>query len=157
MAVRRRARVFSMKMPWAVKVLAPLGILAFAVGGCGSRMSPPEKPGMSNTACMSMADTLKTLREGDELPRVVQVLGQPKRAFRVIAPFGSAYDVVEYEVGDSPCAKFVLNAGKKKLQVVFDDHGKLVGFGKSWYRKMQAATLVRVKGVPVDLQQFEEQ
>jgi hypothetical protein len=131
--------------------LALVGVVVLA--GCGSRMSPPEKLGMSNNACIGMADSLKSLRVGDELPRVVQVLGQPKRVYRVIAPFGRAYDVSEYDVGETPCARLVLNSGKK-LQVVFDDEGRYVGAGKSWYRTMQAATLVRVKGVPVDIRQF---
>lgn len=146
-------------MTRAAKLWAPMGVLVCAVvlAGCGSRMSPPEKTGMTNNDCMGMADSLKTLRKGDELPRVVQVLGQPVRVYRVVAPFGKGYDVAEYDVGDTPCARLVLNSSKKRLQVVFDERGGFLGYGKSWYRTMVAATLVRVNGVPVDSRQFDDQ
>lgn len=144
-----------MKDHRAVRLLSPLGalLLVLVLAACGTRMSKPEKPGMTNSACMGMADSLKTLRQGDELPRVVQVLGQPKRVYRVVAPFGKTYDVAEYDVGNSPCARLVLNSNKT-LQVVFDAEGRFVGSGKGWFRTMQAATAVRVKGVPVDINQF---
>lgn len=127
-------------------------VVALAVGACSSRTKPPVYT-MSNGECMSIADTLKTLRVGDELPRVAQVMGQPSRSYRVVAPFGRTYDVMEYDVGQTACAKTVLNA-PKKLEIVFDEKGQLSGFGRSYFRRVQAATLVRVQGLPVDVNQF---
>jgi len=76
---------------------------------------------------MGMADDLKTLKKGDELPRVLQVLGTPKRAYRVDPWFGSAYDVLEYEISEENCARVLLGGQLKALRVVFDNKGRYLG------------------------------
>ncbi|NBV54783.1 MAG: hypothetical protein EBR79_03625 [Proteobacteria bacterium] len=115
---------------------------------CGSTKLP-VKPAMTDAQCMGFADAMQTLREGDELPRVVQVLGQPSRTYRTFAPFGRQYDVLEYDTSGVPCAKILLRA-PKKIEVTFDAQGKLVGVGRKFFLTLQRATATRIEGVPLD-------
>ena len=123
--------------------LALLGVIAMA--GCG-RAAPPITPAGN---CIGLADDLKTLQVGDELPRVVQVLGMPKRSFRAYSPFGRSYDVLEYPVQPSPCMRAVLHVNDK-LQIVFDGHGQYVGYGDEAFMRFRRATTVRVEPLVID-------
>lgn len=116
------------------------------VSGCGRAAMPLKS---NNGGCVSMADTVKTLRTGDELPRVVQVLGMPSRGYRVFSPFGKTYDVIEYDITPSACYKTMLGADDK-IQVFFDKHGKYVGTGGDTARKMRSVTTVRIQPLIVD-------
>lgn len=131
--------------------LATLILLAsvLALGACSSRSKAPVKPAMTDAQCMGFADAMQTLREGDELPRVVQVLGQPSRTYRAFAPFGKQYDVLEYDTSGVHCAKILLQA-PKKIEVTFDAQGKLVGVGRKTFLRLQRATATRLESVPVD-------
>jgi outer membrane protein assembly factor BamE (lipoprotein component of BamABCDE complex) len=121
-----------------------LGVIVLS--GCG-RAAIPLKP--TNGGCISMADTVKTIRVGDELPRVVQVLGMPNRGYRVFSPFGKMYDVIEYDITPSTCYKVMLDADDK-VQVYFDKQGKYVGTGGETARKMRRVTTVRVEPFVLD-------
>ncbi|PZP40048.1 MAG: hypothetical protein DI585_02160 [Pseudomonas fluorescens] len=100
-------------------------VAALGLTACG-RAAPPPRPNASS--CMGMADNLKTLRTGDELPRVVQVLGMPTKTIRVKRVFGSSLDVMEYQMTPNPCLQAVLQIEKKKstLYVIFDSKGRYV-------------------------------
>lgn len=127
-------------------VLIP-AIVAVALVGCSNGNRPVRAPLGVN--CLGMADDLKTLKVGDELPRVMQVLGEPQRMYRAYSPFGNSYDVMEYDTGNTPCVKAVLHAGKK-LQVVFDSKGQFVGAGDNAAFIIKRATTVRVQKLVVD-------
>lgn len=116
------------------------------VSSCGSKPLPVPKMGVN---CIGMADDLKTLRVGDELPRVVQVIGAPNRGYRAYSPFGRSYDVLEYDVGKTPCARAVLHSDGK-LQVIFDNKGRYVGSGGEEFMKFRRATTVRVEPLTID-------
>lgn len=93
--------------------------------------APVIMPGAA-TNCLGWADAASTLRPGDELPRVVQVMGMPKRSFRV----SSGYDVLEYQVGDGTCQQNVLNAkpgenGTATVELWFDGNGQYLGYNRS--------------------------
>lgn len=96
------------------------------VAGCGSARTASLYDGK----CMGMADDLKSLRMGDELPRVVQVLGMPTRSYR-ISLFGPRADVLEYQVGDSPCSRTLLGANEDKIYLHFNKDGRYDGQRKS--------------------------
>lgn len=119
---------------------------ALALNACGG--NPPPVTSYDGK-CIGLADDLKTLHEGDELPRVVQVLGMPTRSYRAFSPFGHAYDVMEYDVGGSPCARAVLHIDKS-LQVVFDTKGRYVGSGGDAFMRFRRATTVRIEPVVID-------
>ena len=122
---------------------ALMGVVVLAA--CGGS-NPPIIPASS---CLGLADDLKTLREGDELPRVVQVMGIPKKAYRAFSPFGRSYDVLEYEVPKSACARAVLHINEK-LQIIFDSHGQYVGHGDAAFMRFRRATTVRVEPLVID-------
>ncbi len=119
---------------------------AFGVAGCGRKALPVANKGGN---CLGMADDLKTLRVGDELPRVIQVIGMPHRSYRAYSPFGRSYDVLEYDIGGTPCARAVLHIDQK-LQVIFDSKGQYVGSGGEEYMKFRRATTVRVEPLVID-------
>lgn len=121
-------------------------MVAASLAGCGRGPEPKVRTGGN---CLGLADDLKTLRAGDELPRVVQVLGVPDKAYRAYSPFGRAYDVLEYNVGGSACARAVLHIDEK-LQVVFDSKGGYVGSGHEAYMKFRRATTLRVEPLVID-------
>ncbi|MBI1309172.1 MAG: hypothetical protein GC129_04900 [Proteobacteria bacterium] len=139
-----------MKTAWFLHG-APLMGVALLLAACGGSPEVDPRMTLSDGQCMSIADSLKTLRKGEPLPRVVEVLGEPARTYRVIAPFGTKYDVIEYDVGGTPCARMVLNA-PKKLEIVFDEHGGMLGSGRNFFTRLQRATAVRLEGVPLDTQ-----
>ena len=121
-------------------------LVALALAGC--TRAPVPLPA-THGRCVSMADTVKTLRTGDELPRVVQVLGMPSRGYRAFSPFGRIYDVLEYDVTPSACYKAMLDA-VDKVQVVFDGQGRYVGTGRDAARRMKRVTTVRVEPLILD-------
>lgn len=82
-----------------------------------------------NGGCVGFANNIMTLHEGDELPRVVQVLGMPDKAYRGYTVFGPAYDVLEYKMTPSSCYVAMLDSRKDMVRVVFDKHGEYVGTG----------------------------
>lgn len=124
-------------------VVLALGLVALV--GCGRAPQPVTHA--SN--CLGLADDLKTLHVGDELPRVVQVLGMPKKAYRAYSPFGRSYDVLEYDVGKSGCARAVLHIDDK-LQVIFDGNGQYVGYGDEAFMRFRRATTLRVEQLVID-------
>lgn len=138
---------------WRLFSVHALALAGLFVAACGSK---PEPVVLTDNQCIGAADTIKTLQQGDPLPRVVQVLGKPDRTYRVYAPFGRKYDVIEYKTGDSSCAKILLNAHNKKLAILFDEQGGMVGSGADVYRRMQQATTVRVTGTPINYDQIGE-
>lgn len=105
--------------------LMRLGVFAVAMVlvGCGSA---PKPVSLYDGKCMGMADNLKTLRIGDELPRVVQVLGMPTKSHRV-SLFGPRSEVLEYDVGNAPCARTMLGALDSKIYLGFDGKGRYKG------------------------------
>lgn len=125
---------------------------AVLLAGCGGSAPPPVV--MTDNQCIGVADAFKTLQQGDPLPRVVQVIGTPDRTYRVYAPLGRKYDVIEYDVGQSSCARILLNS-TKKLAILFDEHGGMVGSGRDMYRRLQQATTVRVSSFPLAMGQVE--
>jgi len=127
-------------------MLAVMVLAAVGMAGCGSRPIPIPNTGRN---CLGTADDLKTLRVGDELPRVVQVLGMPNRSYRAYSPFGRSYDVLEYDVGSSACARAVLHVDEK-MQVVFDSKGQYVGSGGEAFMRFRRATTVRVEPLVLD-------
>lgn len=115
------------------------------LAGCGRAAIPLKS---NNGGCVSLADTVKTLRVGDELPRVVQVMGMPNRGKRVYGWFGYTYDVIEYDITPSACYKTLLDS-EKVIQVVFDNKGKYVGLGdraerqaRSWFTRRTEPLIV---------------
>lgn len=124
-----------------------MAVLAFGVVACGRK--PMQRPDRGYN-CIGFADDVKTLKTGDELPRVIQVLGAPARAYRAYSPFGRNYDVLEYKVGDSPCAKTLLRSRKGYMPVIFDAKGQYVGAGEEAYTRFRRATTVRVESLQID-------
>lgn len=96
-------------------LLAPVALLAAA---CGSSVKMPVYDG----GCIGWQDDMHTLKAGDELPRVMQVLGAPQRMYRV----GST-DVLEYVVGATPCTRVLLGAKGDRLRLTFDGQGRFTG------------------------------
>ena len=121
-------------------------VALLAVSGCG-RAAVPLPP--NSGRCISMVDSLKTLRQGDELPRVVQVLGMPARGYRVFSPFGRIHDVLEYDVAPSACFKGLLGA-EKVVHVVFDGKGEYMGAGDAAFKKVRRVSMVRVEPMVLD-------
>lgn len=109
--------------------LTRLGVLAVAavVAGCGSA---PKPVSLYDGKCMGMADDLKSLRMGDELPRVLQVMGMPSKSYRV-GFFGPRADVLEYDVGNAPCARTLLGAVDSKIFLHFNGEGRYDGQRKN--------------------------
>lgn len=125
-----------------------MAVVALGVTACGrSKPLPRAERGYN---CIGFADDLKTLKTGDELPRVVQVLGMPNRAYRAYSPFGRNYDVLEYKVGDTACVNALLRGRKGFLPVVFDAKGQMVGYGEEVYTRFRRATLTRVEALAID-------
>lgn len=127
--------------------------LSVLLAGCGGSAPPPVV--MTDNQCIGVADAFKTLQQGDPLPRVIQVIGQPDRHYRVYAPFGRKYDVIEYDVGNSSCARILLNS-VKKLAILFDEQGGMVGSGRDMYLRLQQVTTVRVTSFPLDVDRIED-
>lgn len=121
-------------------------VLTAGLAACGSSLPPVAS---YDGKCIGMADDLKTLRTGDELPRVIQVIGWPTRSYRAYSPFGHSYDVLEYDIGGSPCTRAVLHIDKK-LQVIFDNKGGYVGSGDESFMRFRRATTVRVEPLVID-------
>lgn len=128
-----------------VRIALLCGVALLAA--CGGRAPQPRV--MYDGACVSMADDIKTLKVGDELPRVMQVLGTPAKTYRVRSPFGRTYDVLEYKVGGTPCTKTLLGA-PDKLEVLFDSKGGYVGSGREAAMRLRRAMMVRVEPLVVD-------
>ncbi len=128
-------------------VLGLMAVVALGAAGCGKRPMQRVDRGYN---CIGFADDIKTLQVGDELPRVVQVLGMPFRAYRAYSPFGRNYDVLEYKVGESACAKTVLRSKKDMLPVVFDAQGRYIGSGEEAYTRFRRATTTRVEALAID-------
>ncbi len=128
------------------QIAACLMVSVVVLAGCGRTAMPLKS---NNGGCVSMADTVKTLRVGDELPRVVQVLGMPSRGYRAYSPFGKMYDVIEYDITPSACYKVMLGADDK-VQVYFDKEGKYVGTGGVTAHKMRRVTTVRIEPFVLD-------
>lgn len=132
------------------RLVLSLTLLAVAGGLAACGRAPIRQPDRGYN-CIGVADDLKTLRVGDELPRVIQVLGMPSKAYRVYSPFGRSYDVLQYDVGESPCAKAVLHARRKGMMpVVFDAKGQYVGAGDDVYMRFRRSTLVRTEALIID-------
>lgn len=132
------------------RAVFPLMVLAMAVGlsACGG--TPIVRPDRGYN-CIGIADDLKTLRVGDELPRVIQVMGMPEAASRTSSWFGREYDVLEYKVGENPCVKAVLHADKKGiLRVVFDGKGQYVGAGEEVYQGYRRTWFVKTQALIID-------
>lgn len=117
--LRRRGYSSRMKMRMVYGWL----LAAVAVAGCGS---DPKPVSLYDGRCMGMADDLKSLRMGDELPRVIQVLGMPQKSYRV-GFFGPRADVLEYDVGDGPCGRTMLGATESKVYLHFNGEGRYDG------------------------------
>ena len=121
-------------------------LMALVASGCGRAAIPLKN---TNGGCISMADTVKTLRIGDELPRVVQVLGMPSRGSRAYGIFGRNYDVIEYDITPSACFKSLLDS-EKAVRVVFDAKGGYTGTGDHAVRKARSLITVRTEPLIVD-------
>ena len=123
-------------------------VLAGGLAACGRKPMVKVDRGYN---CVGMADDLKTLRVGDELPRVIQVLGMPEKAFRVSGWFGRSYDVLQYDVGDNPCSKAILHAREKGiLPVVFDAKGQYAGAGDDVYESYRRKWFVSTEALVID-------
>ncbi len=129
-------------------VLVLMAVLAFGVTACG-RAKPLERPGRGYN-CVGFSDDLKTLEIGDELPRVIQVLGMPAKAYRASGMVGRSHDVLEYKVGDSACAKVVLRSKKGMLPVVFDAKGQYVGYGEDVLFGYGRGMFTRTQALQID-------
>lgn len=128
---------------WRWGVLLALGL---ALSGCAGKVEKVAAPGR----CMSFADALATLQIGDELPRVRQVLGVPSRAYRARSSLGLR-DVLEYNVGQGPCAPQLLGGSRNgDVQVVFDRDGRFEGFGRRGFFRMIQASTGRETRLPYD-------
>lgn len=120
-------------------------VLAAVLGlsACASRGPAPKE--ISDGRCLAIADALKTLRVGDPLPRVKEVMGNPERTYRVTTTFGGKYDVLDYDTGLSSCARFMLDA-PKRLTIMFDEQGRLISYGRTRFIPLQGASSVRLQG-----------
>lgn len=128
---------------WRVGVLLALGL---ALGGCASKVEKVAAPGK----CMGLADALATIQIGDALPRVRQVLGVPTRTYRARSSLGMR-DVLEYNVGQGPCAPQLLGGRRNgDVQVVFDRDGRFEGFGRQGFFRMIQASTGRETRLPYD-------
>ena len=133
-------------MMHGVKMAACLLVGVVVLSGCGRAALPIKS---NNGGCVSMADTVKTIRVGDELPRVVQVLGMPNRGYRVSSFFGRMYDVVEYDITPSACYKTMLDS-EEKVHVVFDSKGKYVGVGDRAAKRTRGLLTTRTEPLILD-------
>lgn len=129
-----------------LRTLAPV-VALLALAGCGS--TPTY---MSDSQCLSMANALQTLRMGDELPRVIQVMGKPARTYRVRGSsfLGHTFDVLAYETTGTACSRIVLDS-PRELHLMFDEHGRLVSMGNAKFFSLQKATDVRTNRVDVNM------
>lgn len=116
------------------------------LSGCGRAALPIKS---NNGGCVSMADTVKTIRVGDELPRVVQVLGMPNRGSRAFGLTGRMYDVIEYDITPSACYKTMLDS-EKTVHVVFDSKGKYMGVGDAAVKRARSWITVRTEALVLD-------
>jgi len=124
-------------MPFVLLAALPLAACA------GKKEMPPISEGQ----CFGYADGLKTLRKGDPLPRVQEVMGPPSRSYRTTNTFGRDYDVLEYYTGDTPCTRFVLDA-PRKLVLLFDNQGGLISHGNRQPFLLGGATSNRIQAKP---------
>ena len=118
-----------------------LVLAALPLAACAGKKLPPA---ISEGQCLSYADGLKTLRKGDPLPRVKEVMGTPSRSYRTTTTFGGRYDVLEYDTGDTPCTRYVLDS-PHKLVLMFDAQGQLLKHGNGSFIPLRGATSNRVK------------
>lgn len=120
--------------------------IGLVLSGCASKVEKVAAPGR----CMALADALATLRVGDDLPRVRQVLGVPTKTYRARTSLGSR-DVLEYNVGQGPCAQQLLGGRRNgDVQVVFDRDGRFEGFGRPGFFRMIQASTGRAARLPYD-------
>jgi hypothetical protein len=132
------------------RVVFSLMVLAATASLVACGRAPIKQPDRGYN-CIGIADDLKTLRTGDELPRVVQVLGMPDAASRTSSWFGREYDVLEYKVGENPCVKAVLHADEKGvMRVVFDGKGGYVGAGEHVYQSYRRTWFVSTRALMLD-------
>ena len=122
-------------------------LVAVSAASCGRKPQPKIDRGYN---CIGFADDIKTLRKGDELPRVVQVLGMPSKAYRAFGIFGPVYDVLEYNAGVNPCVKALLHSKKGNVQVVFDGQGRYVGYGDAAFAGFRKATVISRQALVID-------
>ena len=115
--------------------------LALPLAACAGHK---PMPGLPESQCLAMADNLKTLKKGDPLPRVREVMGVPSREYRTTSTFGGKYDVLEYDTGDTPCTRYLLDS-PHKLVLMFDTKGQFIGHGSKRFLPLRGATSNRVK------------
>jgi hypothetical protein len=118
-----------------------LVLAALPLAACAGKKLPPA---ISEGQCLGYADGLKTLRKGDPLPRVKEVMGPPSRSYRTTTTFGGRYDVLEYDTGDTPCTRYVLDA-PRKLVLLFNAQGQLTNHGNAPFTPLRGATSNRIK------------
>jgi hypothetical protein len=106
-------------------VLSLMPLLGVAMlAACGGGVTKPVYDG----GCIGWQDDIHTLKPGDELPRVMQVLGPPQRMFRA-----GSRDVLEYTVGESACTRVLLGAKGDRIRLSFDAQGRYVGQTNTGY------------------------
>jgi hypothetical protein len=117
-------------------------LMVLPLAACAGQKAPPP---IGEGQCFGYADGLKTLRKGDPLPRVKEVMGPPSRQYRTTTTFGGRYDVLEYDTGDTPCSRFVLDA-PRKLVLLFNEQGQLISHGNGQILPLRGATSNRIQG-----------
>ena len=118
------------------------------LAACGRSM--PIKMPNPNGGCVGFSDNVHSLREGDELPRVVQVLGYPDKAYRGYSLFGRVYDVLEYKITPSSCYMAMLDSRKDMVKVVFDKHGEYLGTGDKVLSQAKGFWTIRQEPLVLD-------
>jgi len=119
---------------WPLVFLLPLT-------ACAGRAPAPAP--ISESQCLGLADSLKTIRVGDPLPRVKEILGTPGLSYRTTTTFGGKYDVLELYTGDSPCTRYMLDS-PHKLVLLFDTQGRYIGHGQKRFLPLRGATSNRL-------------
>ncbi len=118
-------------------------LAAVLLAGCGSA---PKNTRFSDAECMGLANTLQTLKLGDPLPRVQEVLGPPSRSYRVVSGLGRRGNILEYKTGNTPCASYLLDS-PQKLVLQFDDFGRLIRYGRTGFVPIQGASTVSMGAI----------
>jgi outer membrane protein assembly factor BamE (lipoprotein component of BamABCDE complex) len=115
--------------------------VAGALAGCSST---PTKELMPDGQCVALADSLKTLRPGDELPRVVEVLGKPTETYHLQGSylFSKPYDVLVYDTTGSACGRILLNS-PQALHLLFNSEGRLIAQSGEKFKNISRGTLSR--------------
>lgn len=115
------------------RFIAFLLVLLVAVSATACGRPPMQKVNHRASNCIGLMDDLKTLRVGDELPRVVQVMGLPDKAERSRSLFGTRHDVLVYKLADTNvCARTMLDIEEdENLMLAFDGKGGYVGYGQA--------------------------